>query len=121
MDPTRLQKQVGFVLCHGIVITSQATCPIKFEQIKEVFVSVSQRMLVHDMEMAVFVPNVTQGGHSSLSAGTVKSADSYTRAGDKRRFGCVLTAYHCGAVVCFQLVCYLNSLIPYHQNRNPAV
>jgi len=76
MDPTKLQKQVCFVLCRGIFITSQATCPIKFEQFKEVFVSVSQRMLVHDKEMTVFVSNILQGGHSSLSAGTVKSAES---------------------------------------------
>jgi len=76
MDPTKLQKQVCFVLYRGIFITSQATCPIKFEQFKEVFVSVSQRMLVHDKEMAVFVSNILQGGHSSLSAGTVKSAES---------------------------------------------
>ena len=78
MDPTKLQKQVCFVFffCHGSVITLQATCPIKFEQFKEMFVLVSQRMLVHDRAMAVFVPNVLQAGHSLLSAGTVKSAEN---------------------------------------------
>ena len=76
MDPTKLQKQICFVLCRGIFITSQATCPIKFEQLKEVFVSVSHRMQGHDKEMAVFVPNILKGVRSSLSAGTVKSAES---------------------------------------------
>lgn len=65
-----------FFFCHGSVITLQATCPIKFEQFKEMFVLVSQRMLVHDRAMAVFVPNVLQAGHSLLSAGTVKSAEN---------------------------------------------
>jgi hypothetical protein len=76
MDPTKLEKQVSFGLCQEIVITSQATCPIEFEQFKEVFVCVSQRILVHDKEMAVFVANVLQGGHSSLASGTLKSAES---------------------------------------------
>jgi hypothetical protein len=61
-----------------LVIMSQATCPIIFEQCKEVLVSLSRRMLVHDREVTVFWKAGTVHCQQELSS-QLKGCRKYSR------------------------------------------